>query len=283
MRTVYISGLASAALALIAPVSASRAATAAPVPALSAPTYSDLVELADSAPIILKAEIRTQATVEPARAGSVAPGRARVYFEAAPLGLVRGSATYGRQVAYLADVPLDAKGKVPNLKKRVALLFVAPVSGLAPGMIHLAASDGQVLVVPGVEARLATVMAELAAPDAPGRITGVREALYVPGDLVGEGETQIFLNTANGGPASISVEHRPGQPASWSASFSEVVDATGHPPLKDTLPWHRLACSLPASLPDGVNVSQAPADRDQASADYRLVRDGLGPCGRSPH
>ena len=34
------------------------------------------------------------------------------------------------------------------------------------------------------------------APDAPGHITGVRELIHVPGNLAGQGETQIFLSTA---------------------------------------------------------------------------------------
>ena len=55
MRTVYISGLASVALALLVPVQASRAAAPAPDPALSAPTYSDLVEtILDAASLKLK-------------------------------------------------------------------------------------------------------------------------------------------------------------------------------------------------------------------------------------
>ena len=111
-------------------------------------------------------------------------------------------------------------------------------------------------------------------------MTGVREAMYVPGTLSGEGETQIFLTTQGATPASITVIHKPGAPVRWSASFSEVMDSSGSPPPGETLAWYRLACFLPETLPDDANVSEATADKEQAAADYRMVRAALGDCGR---
>ena len=121
--------------------------------------------------------------------------------------------------------------------------------------------------------------AELAAPSAPGPVTGVREALFEPGTLAGAGETQIVLTTPNGAPVALSVVHVPGQETVWSVSFSEVVNG-GMAPARDTLAWYRLACFLPRALPGGSNVSDGARAQQQAAADYRLVIAGLGPCGR---
>ena len=147
--------------------------------------------------------------------------------------------------------------------------------------IQLIAPDAQLFRDGMLEQRIGGVLAEMAAPGAPGAITVVSEALYEQGTLAGAGETQIFLATRAGAPASISVLHRPGQPVKWSVSFSEVVDATGRPPAHDTLTWYRLACFLPEDLPPQVNVSESASDRQQAVADYRLVRGQLGKCVRS--
>jgi hypothetical protein len=112
------------------------------------------------------------------------------------------------------------------------------------------------------------------------RLTGVTQALYEPGNLVGEGETQLFLSTGTGQPATITVQHRPNRPTNWSVSFSEVVNAQGRPPAPETLAWFRLACGLPRALPVGVNVSDNNEDRIQAALDYANVLRDLGPCER---
>ena len=261
------------------PASDSRALTPLPI-SLPAPGYADLVDLLEPAPLVLVAQIRKVAAVEPARAHGVQAGWARIYVEAKPLSALRGTVPSAQSVSYLADVPLTAKGKLPALSKRAVLLVVRPVAD-HPEMVQLVAPDAQLDWNPALAARVQTVLVALQAADAPGAVTRVREAIYVPGTLVGEGETQIFLATANGSPASISVLHQPGKPATWSVSFSEVVDASGLPPARDTLTWYRLACFLPRDLPQGSNVSETPEDKAQAVADYKFVLAGLGACGRT--
>ena len=109
----------------------------------------------------------------------------------------------------------------------------------------------------------------------------MREAIHVTGNLAGAGETQLFLTAANGEPAAITVQRRPGQPPRWTVSFSEVVGEMGQTPRRDSLAWYRLACFLPPLLPQGANVSDDPADRAAAGVDYRFVLSELGPCPRT--
>ncbi len=261
------------------PVGSPPVATAMAGGSLTVATYADLAALADSASLVLKLRVRKVAQVEPARAPDVPKGWVRLYIEAEPQGVLLGPQVLPLMMRYLLDAPLDAKGRPPEFKKQVVLVFAEPVVG-PPGTLQLVAPTAQVVWDVDLEARTARVLAELAAPDAPGRVSGVREAMYVPGTLAGEGESQIFLTTQGGAPASITVVHEPGKPVRWSASFTEVVDSSGSPPVPDTLAWYRLACFLPDTLPPVANVSQGDAERDVAAADYLLVRGQLGVCAR---
>lgn len=260
-------------------LSAEASAAAAPSGSAVAASYADLVDLADSAPVVLRAQVRKIAPVEPARARGVRAGWARFYIEARTQALIRGDTPVGQALRYLVDMPLDAKGKPPKIKKRDVLLFAASISGPA-GDLRLVAPDAQILWDASAEARVRAILAELVAPEAPRRVTGVREALYVPGNLAGEGETQFFLSTADQSAASITVQRRPGAPATWGVSFSEVAAPVGSPPKPETLAWYRLACFLPDALPAGVNLSDTAASRAQAANDYRMVLGELGPCRR---
>lgn len=256
------------------------ALAASPPPPVPDLPYADLADLADRAPMVARVQIRKVAAVEPARAPGVRAGWARIYVEARTLALLSGPPLAGDSLRYLADVPLDAKGRLPKLAKREALVFGRTVSG-KPGEVQLVAPDAQILWSPGREALVRTILADLLASGAPGRVSRVTEAIYVPGNLAGTGETQMFLATADGEPASITVIHAPGQQPRWTVSFSEVVDSSGEAPRQQTLPWYRLACFLPRSLQPSANVSASPADKAQAAADYAFVLDQLGPCERT--
>lgn len=243
-------------------------------------TYADLVSLSDNTPLVLHAQIRDQAVLEPERAPGLAPGHARLYIEARTLSLIAGNVPVGEALRYLVDVPLDAKGKVPKLKKQEVLLFARPVTG-RPGEIQLIGSEGQLPYAPELEARLRPVLASLVADDAPPVVTRVNDVLAVEGTLVGESETQLFLETKNDGPVSITVVRRPNQAPRWGVSWTEIVDQSASAPQSGTLAWYRLACTLPAELPAEANLSRDSRARALAAQDYALVIDQLGPCERT--
>jgi hypothetical protein len=279
--TKRFAGPAVAAAAALA--SASLPASlpaAAPHSAAPVATYADLADLADSARLVLRAEVRKVALVEPARARNVRAGWGRFYVEARTRALLSGNRPVGEALRYLVDLPLDARGKPPRIKKQQVLLFASGARGPA-GDLQLAAPDAQIAWTVEAETRLRAILAALAAPDAPHKVIGVREAIYVPGNLAGEGETQFFLDTADQSAASITVQHKPGASPAWGVSFSELAAAVGSPPQRDTLAWYRLACFLPNALPRGANLSQSAADRAQAESDYRMVLGELGPCPRN--
>jgi hypothetical protein len=263
--------------ALAAASAPAIAQDAVPAPSL---TYADMVDLADGAPLVLRAQIRNQATVEKERSPGLAPGFVRLYIEARTTALIAGNAPVGEALHYLVDVPLDAKGKPPKLKKQEVILFARPVAG-HPGQLQLVDPQAQLPYGEAVEQRLRPILTELLAPDAPPRVTGIRDALAVEGTLVGESETQLFLDTRNDGPVSVTVVRRPGQAPRWGVSWTEIVDQAARPPRRETLEWYRLACSLPETLPASANLSRDPQARALATRDYALVRSELGACTRT--
>jgi hypothetical protein len=271
---------AAAALLAAAPLAVSLplAQAQAPAPAASvAVTYADVASLAESAPLVVRARIRKLARVDTAPAR---PGTGRFYVMAETRALITGKSPLGQSFAYLVDLPLDRKGKPLARKKDEVILFARPVPG-RPGELQLVRPTAQLAGSPEIEARVRAVVTALLAPDAPAEVTGVRELIYVPGTLAGEGETQIFLNTADSSAASLTVRHQPGRPVQWGASFSELVAELGHPPERDTLEWYRLACALPPSPPASANMSEGAGERGMAEADYRMVIEALGPCRRT--
>jgi hypothetical protein len=276
VAVIAVSGL------VLMPV-AGLAQAVAPVatPAADAPTYADLATFSDAAELVIRAQIRRQTTLKPDRAPGLAPGFARLYIQANTIALIAGRSTVGGTLAYLVDVPLDAKGKVPKLKKRDFVLFARSVPGRA-GEVQLVAPGAQLAYTPELETRLRPILTELyAAPDSvPPRVTGISDALAVQGTLTGESETQIFLATENRSPVSITILRRPGQRPQWGVSWGEIIDSAARPPQPETLRWYRLACALPAQLPSNANLAREPEERRLAAGDYAFVREALGPCTR---
>ena len=132
-----------------------------------------------------------------------------------------------------------------------------------------------------LEQRLRPVLTALAAAEAPPRVIAVRDVLSSVGNLAGESETQVFLTTAGGEPAALTVVRRPGIDPRWGVSWTELVDQSAQPAQRDTLAWYRLACALPPTLPASANLAEAPADRERAAQDYAFVIAQLGPCARN--
>jgi hypothetical protein len=129
-----------------------------------------------------------------------------------------------------------------------------------------------------LDAQVRGITRETLAADAPPAITGIGNAFHVPGSLPGEGETQIFLTTATNLPISLQILRRPGEQARWSVSIGDIVDESAGAPPKDTLLWYRLACGLPAQMPDSSLESDTADNARIAREDYATVRRELGPC-----
>ncbi|MFC3213552.1 hypothetical protein [Novosphingobium panipatense] len=211
---------------MLAPLAASGQATPGTTNELA---YADIAGLAESAGLVVRAQVASTTRIEDQRAPGLTPGHGRFYVEAQTRTLLMGRSPLGESIRYLVDLPLDAKGKAPKLKKEDVLLFARAVPG-RPGELQLVRPRAQLLWTPAREARLRSVLEALVAPDAPARITGVRELLFVPGTLAGQGETQIFLKTHDNSAASITVSHEQGQPPSGARRFPNWLRRWGGRP-----------------------------------------------------
>ncbi|WP_010409555.1 hypothetical protein [Citromicrobium sp. JLT1363] len=278
----FLAPFIATAMLAAAPLPGAAAAAQNSGSVAAAPTQAsdaDLIDLADYSDLVLRAKVRRQSEVPPERAPGLKPGHARFYIEADTIGLISGTSSVGERVRYLVDLPYDARGRKPKLKKEEVLLFARPVPR-RPGEIQLVAPDAQLLWNDALEQRTRAILTQLVAPGAAPRIVGVGDALSVAGTLAGESETQIFLETVDDSPAAISVVRRPGMAPVWGVSFSEIVDQAASVPAEGSLAYYRLACALPRSLPSEANLAREPADRARASDDYRFVLSQLGPCPR---
>lgn len=280
-RALSIAARVLAPLALLAGCSSGLlGASTPPTPPAPPVTFADLAGLADTAQLIARVEVREQAPVEPERAPGLAPGHARLYLEARTEALLYGNSALGESLTYLADVPLGANGKPPKLEDRRMLVFARRVPGNARAL-QLVAPNAQLPADPALEERVRAMAAALASPDSPPRVTGIRDAMWVPGNLAGESETQLFLATSSGAPVTLSIVRRPGLAPQWGVSWTEIVDQSARPPEKNTLEWYRLACFLPQSLPGNAVLSRDQRVRTEAARDYALVIADLGPCERT--
>lgn len=270
-------------LALPLTAAAQPPASRAPAPAasqLAGSSYADLADLALPAPTAAHVRLRRALPLKGADAEGVSAGHTRFYMEADVVALIRGEPGMPSQVRYLIDLPNGANGRPPRIQKRSEwLIFARAVPG-RPGELQLSAPDAQLPYDVQTAERTRAILRAALKPGAPPAISGIGRAFHVPGVLQGASETQLFLVTARGQPISINVLREPQAEPRWFVSLSEFVDAGASQPPRDSLLWYRLACFLPAQLPEA-SLSEAGEHREAIAADYALVRQGLGPCPRS--
>lgn len=242
--------------------------------------YADLADLALAAPIAAHVRLRRALPLRPEEAVGVAAGHSRFYMEADVVALIRGATGTPARIKYLVDLPLQADGRPQRPARRGDyMVFARPVPG-RPNELQLVGPGAQLPFAATTADRTRAIVREALAADAPAAITGIGRAFHVPGVLQGASETQFFLLTAAGQPISLTVLRAPGEQPRWFVSTSEFVDAGATQPGRDTLLWYRLACFLPAQLPSA-SMSETPQHAGAITADYRLIREGLGACGRT--
>ena len=264
--------------ALLTPLGVQAAPPVAP--AVAALSYADLADLAVPAPVVATATITKAQKLSAEESPGLAPGKVRFYVFAKVDGLLRGASGLPAEVSYLVDLPLDARGKAPKLRNQRVILF-ASVAGGRPGEIRLTTQDGQVAWTAEAEATLRKILTEALGSKAPPVVTRVGNAFHVPGTLPGEGETQVFLQTADSRPVSLSILRRPDEQPRFAVALGELVDEAAGPPQRDTLLWYRLACTLPQNLPLTSTANLSADEAELARADYQVVIRALGPCVRT--
>jgi hypothetical protein len=260
-----------------------KAAISAPPPVASSAdrwSYADIADLFLGAPVVTSVRIAEAIPVPQPANTATRSTTIRYYLVGDVVSLIRGTGGVSPRVSWIADVPVDSRGKPLRLKKTQMLLAALPVAG-RPAELRLAARDAMVPWSAALEARVREIVASGLAADAPPRVTGISSAFHSPGNLPGEGETQVFLTTDTAQPVSIGVLRRPGQATTWSVSLGEIVDEAARVPARDTLGWYRLACFLPRTLPALAIAELSETDSAAARADYAFVIEAMGTCART--
>jgi len=258
------------------PASPAGAAT----PANQGLSYADLADLTLTAKVVAGITVLKAERLKGELAPNLAAGHARFLIEAQTGMLLRGADGLPGVFSYIVDVPLDAKGRAPKLKKTRFILFADRVPG-RPQELRLTSPHSQVDWTQATESTLRAILTEATAAASPPQLTGIGNAFHVAGAIPGEGETQIFLTTTDGRPISLSILRRPGEQPLWAVALGEMVDDSARAPARDTLLWYRLACFLPRTVPDKSVAALTGADADAVRIDYRFVLEQLGPCGRT--
>ena len=242
--------------------------------------YADFADLSVDAPLVAHITVKQAVKVDPERAQSAPAGTQRYYVIAETNALIRGAQGIPGTIRYLIDLPLDGRGKAPRIKKRQFIIFAKPIPG-RPADVQLVKKDGQIEWSPQRDARVRSIVREVLARESAPAISGIASAFHVPGTIIGEGETQIFMETEGHVPVSISILSREGQQKTWAVSLGEIVDEAAQAPARNTLLWYRLACFLPRQLPYDTLGEVSASDANQARLDYQLVIRDLGNCPRS--
>lgn len=272
-----LAGLAMAFLA-VQPVAA--AGKEAPPVTAPTPSYARLADLVIASPAIAVVGVKTLTLVPPERAPGLAAGMQRFLVTADTMSLIRSNDVLARQVSFLLDLPGAPKSKPPKWKGRRFLIFGKVEDRV--DFFQLLSSRAILSWSPDNEALVRRVLAEMTARDVPPVIQGVDSVFHVAGAVAGEGETQIFLETGDGSPISLSIVRRPDEKPHFGVSLGEIVDEAAAMPAADTPLWYRLACSLPARLPAQALSGQATADAAAARRDYEAFIAALAPCDRAP-
>ena len=264
---------------LFALVTLSPSAATAQAPAVEG--FADVADLTLAAPVVLRAIVHKAEKLNRKEAPDVASGRVRMLIEAQVQSVLTSREVVPARISYLWEGPLDARGKTPRLKGADLLLFLRRAPN-RQGQYQLTSPNGQIAWTGRAEGGIRRVLTDLRSPELRDlRITGIGNAFHVRGSIPGEAESQIFLTTASGRPVSLVVLSRPGQLPIFSVALSDVIDDAATTVPRDTLMWYRLACSLPAVVPAAAITDLGEADRRAVAADYRVVQDALGSCGRT--
>ncbi len=239
-------------------------------------TYADIADLSLASSHIAHVKIKKAKKLSKKLAQGVPPGAIRYLMTAEVIALIRGDGGMEPRISYLVDVPTDSRGRGTLATKGEALIFGQPGR---PGEIQLVAPDAQIPYSIEAGTMVRKIASDSLRRESPPLVKGVESAFFTAGTLPGEGVTQIFLDAAR--PVSISIEHAPNAPANWFVSMGDIVAEGRTPPRRNTLLWYRLACFLPAVLPDDVASALEPDQAATIKADYGLVMSSLGGCKRA--
>lgn len=243
-------------------------------------SFDDIMSITIDSKLVVDLTVKKIRKLSPEQTIGVASNKKRILIIADVQSLIRGETGINSEIKFLFDAPIDARGKIPKLKKQRFLAFGQNVPN-RPDFIKLSYVDSMLPYDPSTDLAVRSAITQVIAPSAAQKITGISSAFHSPGTIIGEGETQIFLNTQFRQPMAISVVSRGSGHKNWSVSTSEVIDINAVQPQRRSLIGHRLACSLPSNIQSNIIESGNTENIRKTMADYEYVKNAIGPCVRN--
>lgn len=246
--------------------------------AATPPSWTDWADLALASPSVLVVSTEKASKLSRKTAPDVPPGEIRVLVEARLTAALKAPGLLPAQAEWLWQGAPDARGRPPFAKTDPLLLFGQPVAGSTSPEVQqfrLSRPDAAQPWTPEAERIVRAILAEAALPGNAGlMVTAVSDGFHSAGTIAGASESQFFLATEAGQPATLVVQRSPGAPPQITLATGDVIDRAT-PVAPQSLRWRALACGLPPALPEPL------ATAPELVADYAAALASLGPCGRT--
>ena len=241
-------------------------------------SWTDWADLALASPAVIIATVDKAGKLSRRAAPDVPAGEVRALIEAQLTAAMKAPTVLPARAEWLWQGASGPRGRPPLTKGAAIIVFAEPVPGSRDAAVQqyrLVQPHAMQPWSAAAETAVRAILVDAAKRENSGlMVTAVTDGFYTAGTVEGRSESQFFLATASGRPATLVVQRSPGAPPAVSLSTGEVIDrATAVAP--ETLRWRALACGLPASLPDPLGASA------ELSADYAAVLQSLGRCGRT--
>ena len=282
MRRKYFSAslasriLLASGLALAAPGLA--AAQESPSLGAAGTSYPLIASLTLNSDVVLTATITAIDRQSSKEAPDVQPGYNRFVIRADVTGVLLAPRAVPGEIVYVWDAPEATFGKRPRLKDEPVLLFLRPIPG-NDRIYQLVARNAQVLKPGQAVDMVRSVAADpIRAAGFGYRVTGVVDATRMQRRADEDFATHFLIETAQKGMMTVSVPETASGKGTIQVALPDSLGET-RPLERQSLVGYFLACGLPEVLPEQVlETAAAMGDVDAVKADYRRLRETVGPC-----
>lgn len=264
-------------MGLALPGSASAQAESAQAAGSSQVSYPLVANLTLSSEVVLTGTVRKMDRLSGREALSTPEGFNRYLMTVTVTSVLLAPRAVPGEITYVWDAPEAVYGKRPKLKGESVLLFLRAVPG-NDRTYQLAAQNAQIRNPGEAVTMVRSVAADPIRQAGFGhRITGVVDATRLQRATDETFGTHFLLDTASKGMMTVSVPEGSG-PRTIRVALPDTPD-DARPLERNTLTGYFLACGLPDALPEQVLATAAAiGDLDAVQADYRYLRETVGPC-----
>ncbi len=240
-------------------------------------TYPLIANLTLGSDVVLTGTVRKMERLAGRDTLSAPEGFSRHLMTVTVTGVLLAPRAVPGEITYVWDAADATFGKRPKLKGEPVLLFLRSVPG-NDRAYQLTAQNGQILGQGAAVDMVRDVAADPIRSSGFGhRVTGVVDATRLQRASDETFGTHFLVETASKGLMTVSVP----EGSRARTILVSLPDTPDHStPLKrNSLPGYFLACGLPETLPEPVlQTAAAIGDLNAVQADYKYLRETVGPC-----